>query len=64
MDPRPECLEPEDHRRDWPKMAFVCKGCKRYVCGWCEGGSDDLPNHCDKCWADTYTPLVPPEQTP
>ncbi len=50
----PECREPENHEQDWDAMEFVCRGCGRFVCGWCEGGSDDMPDHCDKCWAKAH----------
>lgn len=32
---------------------YVCRGCKRRVPA-CFGASDDMPNHCDDCWAAAH----------
>lgn len=32
---------------------FRCAGCKRFV-PWCFGAADDLPDHCDDCWAKRH----------
>ena len=29
---------------------YLCPGCQR-LCGWCFGCGDDMPDHCDDCWA-------------
>lgn len=29
---------------------YRCRGCRRYVCA-CNGAADDMPLHCDDCWA-------------
>lgn len=33
-----------------PGQRFVCIGCDRSV-PWCYGAADDMPLHCDDCWA-------------
>lgn len=38
---------PPDHDR---RRRFLCRGCKTWVCGICEGCADELPDHCDRCW--------------
>lgn len=35
---------------DKPGKRYVCAGCDRAVL-WCFGASDDMPLHCDDCWA-------------
>jgi len=32
---------------------YVCRGCKRRV-PWCFGAADDMPDHCDDCWAKAH----------
>ena len=32
-----------------------CSGCGR-VRPHCDGGSDDMPEHCDRCWAVAQMP--------
>jgi len=48
---------------------FRCEGCGRLV-PWSEGASDDMPEHCDDCWAlehgclhlpDPFPPMTRPE---
>jgi hypothetical protein len=29
---------------------YFCAGCFQVV-GWCNGAGDDMPDHCDDCWA-------------
>lgn len=44
---------------DRPGKRYVCKGCDRSVL-WCFGGDDNLPFHCDDCWAlDDASPIPP-----
>ena len=33
--------------------SYICAGCRREV-GYCDGGSDDMPHHCDDCWAKAH----------
>lgn len=35
------------------RSVYLCKGCSRWV-PWCYGGADDLPEHCDDCWAEAH----------
>lgn len=35
------------------QSVYHCKGCDRWV-PWCYGGADDLPDHCDDCWAEAH----------
>lgn len=32
---------------------FRCVGCRRLV-PWCFGAADDMPLHCDDCWAEMH----------
>lgn len=32
---------------------YTCRGCKRRA-PWCFGASDDMPDHCDDCWAAVH----------
>jgi hypothetical protein len=32
---------------------YKCKGCER-VLPWSFGASDDMPDHCDDCWAKEH----------
>jgi hypothetical protein len=32
---------------------YRCVGCKRLV-PWCFGAADDMPSHCDNCWAEAH----------
>lgn len=32
---------------------YVCAGCKKEV-PWENGAADDMPNHCDDCWAEAH----------
>jgi len=46
---RPACSNLAVHQKDdFFAMAFHCEACSRYVCGWCEGGSED--QLCDNCF--------------
>ena len=45
---KPFCHEKRSHRPDWDAMAYWCR-CGRFVCGWCEGGTDT--EDCDRCWS-------------
>lgn len=35
---------------------FRCAGCLRLV-PWCFGSADDMPLHCDDCWAKEHAAL-------
>jgi len=37
--------------------SYRCKRCRRRCC-WCFGAADDLPDHCDDCWAKVNLPDV------
>lgn len=37
---------------------YCCASCQRWV-PWCYGSADDMPEHCDGCWAAAHTELVP-----
>ncbi len=41
-----KCSHPKEER-------YVCAGCARRVC-WCNGASDDMPEHCDFCWGRAH----------
>jgi hypothetical protein len=36
---------------------YVCEGCEQ-VTPYESGGADDMPEHCDVCWADAHKDLV------
>jgi len=38
-------------------MDVECHGCKHHI-PWSRG-SDDLPQHCDDCWAKAHPELIP-----
>lgn len=45
--------------QDIPGKRYTCRGCDRSVL-WCFGASDNLPFHCDDCWAlDDSCPIPP-----
>lgn len=33
---------------------FHCPGCEKVFCHICEGGADDMPEHCDTCWCEVF----------
>jgi hypothetical protein len=42
-----------------------CERCRRYKCAgcqrwrpWSDGAADDMPDHCDACWAKAHTETV------
>lgn len=45
--------------QDKPSKRYTCEGCDRSV-PWCFGASDNMPMHCDDCWAlDDAHPMSP-----
>lgn len=34
---------------------FQCAGCAKTFCHFCEGGADDMPEHCDTCWDAVFS---------
>lgn len=40
-----------------PEPTYQCRGCKRHV-PWSFGCDDDMPHHCDDCWADAHEEIV------
>ena len=32
---------------------FCCAGCEQWV-PWSKGADDDMPGHCDDCWAKAH----------
>ena len=32
---------------------YQCAGCRRWR-PWCDGAHDDMPDHCDRCWAEAH----------
>lgn len=34
---------------------YRCSGCDRWR-PWCDGCGDDMPEHCDRCWAEAHEP--------
>jgi hypothetical protein len=50
----PCCEQPRAHTVDWPVMAYHCGACRAWVCGWCSGAADDLPDLCDDCWCELH----------
>jgi hypothetical protein len=32
---------------------YLCPGCKMWR-PWCFGAGDDMPDHCDNCWAKAH----------
>ena len=45
------CPRTRTHPEGMPQLPFRCRGCKRRRCGWCQGADDNLPFHCNDCWA-------------
>lgn len=37
-------------------IPYVCDGCGRRR-PMCDGADDDMPDHCDRCWAEAHAPL-------
>jgi len=45
--------------QDKSSKRYTCRGCDRSV-PWCFGASDNMPFHCDDCWAlDDAHPMPP-----
>jgi len=34
--------------------SYICKGCRRRCCN-CNGAADEMPLHCDDCWAEEHS---------
>lgn len=45
------------------RKLFRCNGCSRLV-PWSQGCSDDMPDHCDDCWALHHGCLHVPDPFP
>lgn len=44
------------------ESAFRCRGCNRYLPS-SFGCGDDMPDHCDDCWAKSHTTQRERERT-
>jgi hypothetical protein len=55
VEPREVCLCRAETRVDGCEMCrvFRCAGCKRWR-SWGLGAADDMPGHCDDCWAKAH----------
>ncbi len=54
MLPRRVALDPDDLDQTSTKI-YLCPGCNRWR-PWCDGCSDDMGEHCDRCWAEAHEP--------
>lgn len=52
-------------RADEREKTFMCHGCKQKT-PWSKGCDDEMPHHCDDCWAKAHPPAVvaPTFETP
>lgn len=53
VEPHRECYKGDAP----PAMRFVCPGCGR-LCAPCYGASDDMPDHCTRCWQQCHVKIA------